>query len=328
MSALSDDFSGRATACAVDICWRQWRTLASVGVGEAPAASIIDPEALVLLSLMVRSDERRLDDQLLWWAESGSSLMSVQRMRTLLADAPQRVREGIGEFAATAVSAGDARWKVLVRPGQKPLDARRGKGPRELQLIDPATLMLRLRAGFGVGAKADLLTFLLGAAGRVGEASVLTTAEGIAKGLSYSVASVRRAASDMALARLIESGPDRPVQYAVDAKSWSDVLNLRDPLVHRDGGQEPVVPAWRFWSHVFAFLAACVALGEDASVADAPPVVQASHARDVAERFRRALSWSGIEWVDPRQFPGTRYLDAFGVLLTRVVELVGLDASV
>jgi hypothetical protein len=322
MSEHVDGIASRATKCAADASWRQWRALASAGADtRSGALSIIDPEALVLLSLTVRRSERRLDDQLLWWAESGSSLMSVQRMRTLLADAPPRVIGELGAFAATAVKAGDARWKVLAPVGQEPIVARHGKGPRELQLTDPSTLMLRLRAGFGVGAKADLLTFLLGANATI-EPAVRSTAELIAKGLSYSVASIRRATSDMALARMIEVSADRPVQYAVDAKSWSDVLKLRQPLVARSARSRDPVPKWRFWSHMFAFLGACIELGEDPSIADAPAVVQASHVRDIAERHRRSLGWNGIEWVDPRQFPGARYLDAFDTLLTQVVELV------
>lgn len=324
MSAL-DDVASRAAACAADVCWRQWRALASAGAGADAARSIIDPEALVLLSLLVRRTERRLDDQLLWWAESGASLLSVQRMRTLLADAPRRVAQDLGEFAAAAVRGGDVRWKVFVARGQSPLEARRGKGPRELQLLDPSTLMLRLRAGFGVGVKADLLTFLIGN-GAVGEPSIRATVESIAKSICYSVAATRRAANDMALARLIEASSDRPAQYVVDTRSWRDVLKLRDAIGAGDSRSREHVPTWRSWSQVFAFLAACITLGEEASIAAAPPVVQASHLRDVAEHHRRSLAWNGIVWVDSRQFPGALYLEAFGVLLGRVVEFAEREA--
>lgn len=318
MSALGD-LASRAAACAADVCWRQWRALASAGIGTDVARSIIDPEALVVLSLLVRRTERRIDDHLLWWAESGASLLSVQRMRTLLADAPRRVAQDLGEFAAAAVRGGDVRWKVFVAQGQSPLEARRGKGPRELQLLVPSTLMLRLRAGFGVGVKADLLTFLIGVSA-VAEPSIRATVESIAKSISYSVASTRRAATDMALARLIEASSDRPAQYAIDARSWSEALKLRDPPSVGDPRGRNHVPTWRSWSQVFAFLAACITLGEDEAIAAAPPVVQASHLRDVAEHHRRSLAWNGIEWVDPRQFPGALYLNAFGALLGRVVE--------
>jgi hypothetical protein len=204
---------------------------------------------------------------------------------------------------------------------------REGKGPRELQLLEPSTLMLRLRAGFGVGAKADLLAFLIGIASTSSERTTWATAEVIAKAISYSVASTRRAATEMALARLVESSADRPARYSVDAPAWAHVLQLRDPFRSPTGGDTRTtdgldVPPWRFWSQMSAFLAACVDLGEDARLAKAAPVVQSSHLRDLAERFRRPLAWNGIEWLDPKLYPGERYLEAFASTLDRVVTWV------
>jgi hypothetical protein len=332
MFALKDDIASRAVSCATEVCWRQWRSLAAAGlpIGERPVAAIIDPEALVLLSLAVRQSERRLDDQLLWWAAAGTSLMSVQRMRTLLADFPERLREEVAWFAAMAVDAGDHRWKVFVDRRKRTPSGRPGKGPRELQLIEPPTLMFRLRAGFGVGAKADLLTFLIGAASTLNEHTAWATAEVIAKAVSYSVASTRRAATEMVLARLVAASTDRPTQYSIDAPAWSHLLQLQDPLEgprsKRAANISPHVPPWRFWAQMFSFLAACVELGSDARLAKAAPVVQASQLRDLAERFRRPLAWNGIEWIDPRMFPGERYLNAFERTLDGVITWVGEKA--
>src|SRR5688572_23827424 len=102
MLPLKNDIASRAVACATEVCWRQWRSLAAAGmpIGKRLVASIIDPEALVLLSLAVRQHERRLDDQLLWWAALGTSLTSLQRMRTLLADFPKRMQGELASFAA------------------------------------------------------------------------------------------------------------------------------------------------------------------------------------------------------------------------------------
>jgi hypothetical protein len=331
--ALKDDIVSRAVGCATEVCWRQWRSLTAAGlpIGEHPIASIIDPEALVLLSLAVRRHERRLDDHLLWWAAAGTSLMSVQRMRTLLADFPKLLHGEVAAFAATARDAGDRRWKVLADHEKATPSGRPGKGPRELQLLEPSTLMLRLRAGFGVGAKADLLTFLIGIASTVGERTAWTTAEVIAKAISYSVASTRRAAREMTLARLVEASADRPAEFSVDAAAWARLLHLRDPFKPRnredagpDGGID--VPPWRFWAQMSSFLAACVGIGEDARLVKAPSVVQASHLRDLAERFRRPLAWNGIEWIDPRMFPGERYIDAFKQTLDGVVTWIGAKA--
>ena len=333
MFALKDDIASRAAACAADVCWRQWHALAASGVsiGESPVGSIVDPEALVLLSLAVRQHERRLDDQLHWWAAAGTSLMSVQRMRTLLVDYPERLRDELAWFAKMAVDGGDPRWRVFTDRKGATQDGRPGKGPRELQLLEPSTMMLRLRAGLGVGAKADLLTFLIGTASTLNEHRAWATAEVVAKAISYSVASTRRAATEMALARLVGASDDRPTQYSVDASAWARLLQI-GPATSR-GSRKPGsategidVPPWRFWAQMFAFLAAAVHLGEDARLAKAAPVVQASHLRDIAERFRRPLAWNGIEWVDPRLFPGERYVEAFQRIFDSVVAWVGEKA--
>lgn len=343
MFALKVDIVSRAMACAIEICWRQWRSLAATGlpIGESPVASILDPEALVLLSLTVRHHERRLDDQLLWWAASGSSLMSVQRMRTLLSEYPVRVAKELAWFAAMAVEAGDVRWRVLVDRKAKSPAGRPGKGPQELQLLEPSTLMLRLRAAFGVGAKADLLTFLLGTGSARSEHQAWASAEVLAKAIIFSLASTRRAVRDMALARLVAASVDRPTLYSVNAAAWAQVLQIgsaanlgRLPGVGEKGVAEKGVgaeggadlPPWRFWAQMFAFLAACVELGDDARIVTAPLVVQASRLRDLAERFRRPLGWNRIEWLDPRLFPGERYAGAFQRVFDQVVTWVGEKA--
>lgn len=333
MSAHNDEIASRARACAADVCWRQWRAVAAAGVpiGESPVGAIIDPEALVLLSLAVRHHERRLDDQLHWWAIAGSSLMSVQRVRTMLVDYSDRLRQELAWFASMAVDAGDVRWRVFVDRQGATSGGRPGKGPRDLQLLEPATMMFRLRAGFGVGAKADLLSFLIGVANTRNEHRAWATAEVAAKAISYSVASTRRAAWEMSLARLVGVSADRPTSYSVDAAAWWNLLQP-DP-VPASGRHQPVgsgdgpdLPPWRFWAQMFAFLAAAVALGEDVRLAKAASVVQASHLRDLVERFQRPLGWNGIECVDPRLFPGERYLEAFRQILDRVVAWVAEKA--
>jgi hypothetical protein len=80
MSERIDEIASVARAAAADAVWRQWGALGApvAGANSAPR-SVIDPEALLLLSASIRSSERRLDDVLGWWAAAGSTLLSVQR---------------------------------------------------------------------------------------------------------------------------------------------------------------------------------------------------------------------------------------------------------
>ena len=138
----------------VQVCWAQWSALGSYATPERTARpiSIVDPEALILLSLGLEKEERRLGDMLFWWASVGSRLTSVQRIRTLAKDLPQDVQQSVGRYATLASAAGDRRWtRLAAKETPRPHD-RRLKGPEVLNLAEASTLMLRLRAAFGVGS--------------------------------------------------------------------------------------------------------------------------------------------------------------------------------
>src|SRR3954452_1039604 len=62
MSERIDEIANVARLAAAEAAWRQWGLLGApvAGAGIGPR-SVIDPEALLLLSASVRSSERRLD---------------------------------------------------------------------------------------------------------------------------------------------------------------------------------------------------------------------------------------------------------------------------
>lgn len=318
----------RAEQVIVDACWKQWRSLTGEGLalGQRPATTIIDPEALVVASLALRHREQRLRDLLYWWAREGSHLLSVQRLRTVSNVFPEQALDGGVEwFASLALEAGDARWKRVASAARGDEPVRPGKGPKRLQLIDPATLMLRLRAGFGVGAKADLMAFLLGASAARRQGELWTTAHVISEATCYSRASVARAAADMSLARLIEASLDRPTQYSLEWKSWAQVLQLwkhgqPEHLAREGDHEEPFeVPRWRFWAHTYAFAVSVFGWARSASEDEVAPVVLSSTARDLVEEFGRYLAWDGVLLPDARTFPGERYLSPFLEVVDQVM---------
>lgn len=332
---MSAAIASRAEQCVIDACWRQWRTLVGDGLvaGQRPARSIIDPEALVLASLALRDHERRLADRLLWWASGGAGLMSVQRLVTLKdlfrCDA---VEEGVRWFATRAMSAGDARWRGLAEGRAHTVEpSRAGKGPAVPQLLEPSTLMLRLRAGFGVGAKADVMTFLIGACGAQGTNEMWVDAVTIARATSYAPGSVRRAVREMALARFVDASAAHPRTYSVHARRWARALGLHDPFARRPSTDDDAgldVPPWRFWSHHYGLLVAAGTWARSLEQEEIPAVVAASRARDLVERFPRALTWTGVPAPDPRLHPGERYGAAFATLVEELARFVDEDGRV
>jgi hypothetical protein len=304
--ALSTKIASLARAAALDAAWRQWAALGAPVSANAAARAVIDPEALLLLSCTFRESERRLDDVLAWWASAGATLLSVQRVRTLARRYPDSARSGLAAFAAAAVAGGDARWKVLA--GTAPHDAlvSRGKRAGKPRLTASPALMLRLRAAFGVGVKADALAVLIAMDGADATVRTLSGAAG------YTVAAVRRALQEMESARVVRTTSVRPAAYRVDAAAWTEFLGV--------GAGE--AGGWRYFADLFAFLAA---VGEWGADDGGDGYVAASLARDIFEAHRLAFELNRIPFPEPNDAPGARYLDAFAVTVRGLADWLTMN---
>jgi hypothetical protein len=314
---MSANVVGKAGRIAKDtagaLCWTQWVGLGSlaVPVGSRRAHSIVDPEALVLLSLFVSKEERRLADMVAWWARTASNLTSVHRLKTVASKFPDEVSsDGLPLFSLLAAEAGDRRWRGSAG-GTVPEWVRPQKGPAALELIEPSALWPRLRAGFGVGAKADALVFLLGLRGGWASAKVVAFATG------YSTVAVRQAVGEMALARLIRETGGRPSEYIAPSKPWATLLGFHDC---GDAGSTNVAsPKWCFWADLFAFLAKVIAWSRSAESTASPPVrVVASHARDLMDAHSEAFRINDIGVPPPEAFKGRAGVEG----LLETVEIV------
>lgn len=269
-------------------CHAQWVSLGAVahGAGSSRPTAIIDPEALVLLSIALRDHDPRLLERVAWWATTASRLMSVQRMRSLAGRFPSsRGTNGLGLFAGLALEAGDRRWTAHATPDRS-IDASGRRGPSSPVFIESSTLWLRLRAGLGVGAKADTLAFLMGLKG--GRARV----KAISRATGYTTTAIRAAARDMALARLIRSTPSHPTEYFAPERAWGELLELY-PLAGAHA-KRPQMPPWRFWAEVFALLAHVSVGFERASTRRAGGRVMASWGSGLIEQHRAAFDVNAI----------------------------------
>lgn len=300
------DLGQLALDAAADAAWRQWSALGASAGGTRPQ-TVLDPEALVLASLALVPHEHRLADALLWWASVGAPLLSVQRMKSLSnGTLPQgilrRSSEGgtLAAFAASAVEAGDRRWRRLA--DSETLDARPGKGTEQPNLADPSALVLRLRAAFGVSAKADLFAILLGSGHPM-------TVRELSEASAYSAVSVRVALGEMTLARTAEPTGASPAAYRVsEASSWATLLT---------GDSRP---RWGYWAEAFAALLAVGAWGREAEAWS--PYVASSKARDLAERHARAFRLLAPEAPRLDSYRGEAVLDPFAVTVRALVDRV------
>ena len=277
-----------AEACAIDAVWTQWSALTTLAapLDRPPARSIVDPEALVLASLLLSPSERRLEDVLAAWSRAAGFLLSKARFKRLTGTFPDSAGARLGDFARYAVEGGESRWRAwasLKTPGSP---AVREKRPGQLRLIEGPSLVLRLRAGLGVNAKADLFAILLGFRGAPADLKLVAAASG------YTERMVRTATKEMVLARLIHEIEGHPSSFYIDPEPWTDLLGLSH--LDTDDPGSPSIPPWRFWSAALGFLCDVSGWGRTAEEGAWSDYVAGSKARDLFGAHRLRLRQAGI----------------------------------
>lgn len=314
-----EDLAARLRFATLQVVWRQWQALgaeaASRGVqGRRPLQALIDPEALLLVSLALMSDECGLAELLHEWGTRNSALLNVQRTRKLATAYPARTRRHLLNqltgFAIVARDKGnDARWRSIVEhsnhgdrrlrnemarqsrvangsmrhakasgrsgahvtivhqdapgtvPGTTPLT--------RVSLLEDAALTLRLRQGFGVGAKADILAYLLA---RVDEGAALRE---ICEAVACSPSIAYVAAEELSAARLVRSLDEKPPTYRATHESWKPLLGF---------GNRP--PRWAGWSHRYVFVTALLHWADTTSRWPTKSLASEARDRNLVERYR------------------------------------------
>ena len=300
-SVILKEARSLAREAATRATWLQWGSLGAGALTSenATAQSIIDPEALVLGSLAMLAEERRLGDMLSWWARVGSRLLSVQRMKALAAAYPDSTRIRLRQFARSAAEAKDGRWVQYA--AEEPIHARdrAGKEAKVPNLASGPALWLRLRAGFGVGAKPDTLAYIMGTEERAATVQQIRNATG------YTGVTVRSATRDLLLARMIRQTDEHPVRYYAQRDQQRGLLALSGAVGNSD------IPVWRHWTTVFAFLAHVNDLERIARAESDNEFVQGYRARDVFLKHQRAFTDNSIDVPNQRDHPGPTFLVAF-----------------
>jgi hypothetical protein len=270
---------------AVEITWQQWGALGAQTNDIRPAhQAVLDPEALLLVSLALLEHERRLADVIASWVSVNSSLLSVQRVKNLSRTFPIPVQQLLHAVAATAIQDGkDMRWTSLAAPSTEPLAARHGKiRAIRPEFLTTATLMLQLRQGMGVGVKSDLFAFLLtsNANGR----NWASTAA-MVRALGYTNAAMRRNADDLAAARFIRR------METVDADSSAARLYMAEPANWASALHLGILqPGWRYWLERFAFIADMLDSTHTLTKTQASDFATGVACRTLIEKHRTALT--------------------------------------
>ena len=168
----------RLESQAVELAWSLWAGLgipAWVGHHESQA---IDPEHLILFTAFLRDDDPRLRDEATTWCVHFGRYLSTVRFRNLLMTEAPTVRSAFGEFSATI----NAHSRLALPAATTPRAYRPTAGPSLSEFDQHSQVALRLRAAFGVNARAEILRILLAeAAGHGRSVADMATEAGFTK---------------------------------------------------------------------------------------------------------------------------------------------------
>jgi hypothetical protein len=142
----------------LDLLWRQWTTLGVAGVDDAGPIAI-DLEALLVLTAELSPEDPRLRDEALDWCTKSHRFIAKPRLKQLVKLASATARAAFAPFATALEQQIGGSWPAA---GQEtPWKVRLSGKSRAPALEQPALVNLKLRALFGVSARADITTAVL-----------------------------------------------------------------------------------------------------------------------------------------------------------------------
>ena len=151
--AAETSFASQAAALA----WGAWVELGVSGWTESHSDWAIDPEPLIIFTASLSADDPRLVDEATDWCIRNWPSISKTRLKNLVRTAPQHVRDEFGVFAATVGDHSGVVWPGATT-SRRYSPTQRSASP---ELERTSMVWLRLRATFGLGARAEILRYFL-----------------------------------------------------------------------------------------------------------------------------------------------------------------------
>lgn len=224
----------------LSLIWGAWVELGLSGWQRTHQQWAVDPEPLIIRTAALRSTDSRLRGESLDWCIQYWRHVSRVRLRNLLREQGEDVRDAWGPYAATVSTHAGVQWPSATQEMRYATTGRSSLPALE----QPSRAWLRLRAMFGLGARAEILRFFL--AGHH-QASTAT----IAREVRYAKRNVADECEWLVKAGLLKTRPVANRFYYTLAREKA----LRELL----GDIAPIQPDW---SALFAVTSALVALEE------------------------------------------------------------------
>jgi len=305
----------------VAFLWDQWTQLGLAGVSTRRDKWAIDPEALLLLGMRTAGADPRLLGETLDWLRCNGRLVSAKRLRNLALDDESRRRvdaalawAGMHEpalqlwargipgpaprqefipLADLAVREPDPAFAAFGLLWQKTEPSRKSAAAGVLR---PAALAFRLRLLFGVGARAEVVRYLLTTDRPESSVAEVARAAGFGK---RNVADALGALSSSGVIGRLSRGNEH--RFAIDAGRWSGLLQVAAGDLPRAVDWVGLLPAvWRI-----------TAWFEEDAASGRSPYLRASAARLLMSEIGPALAAAGIAVPDGRDAHGEAYWPVF-----------------
>ncbi len=143
----------------LETLWSQWHELGvAATVPRRHSDDFIDPEALIAFTATHSDLDARLRDESIDWVLRYGTYVSKARLKNVIAGWGALDSALFREYAATINAHGGAGWPAA---GAKPLAFRSRARFLLEDLTRPALISVRIRAVFGVGARAELIRAFL-----------------------------------------------------------------------------------------------------------------------------------------------------------------------
>lgn len=194
-----ESYNSRVLDRILDLVWSLWAELGVSGWQRRHTSLAIDPEPLVIFTATLGDADRRLQDESMDWCIRYGRYLSVARLRHLLVGSPEGVREAFGVFAATVNAQTSLRWPAATEPRKY-----QRTGRSQVDDFGRASLVgLRLRALFGVSARAEIVRVF------VGRPMAALSASELAVEAGYTKRNVAESLEALRMAGLLEALPVR-----------------------------------------------------------------------------------------------------------------------
>lgn len=153
----SRSFSDQVLSLALDLVWSVWAELGVSSWTRRHDLTAVDIEPLILATSYIGAHDARLMSESIDWCVAHGRLVSVARLRNQLRASGEIVAESFGRYAATVNRHGRATWP----DSGVPLDFQPTNRSSSPDLTRPSLLQLRLRALFGVSARAEVIRLMI-----------------------------------------------------------------------------------------------------------------------------------------------------------------------